>query len=113
MSSLVQEMLDKAVAKVERLPQPPWVDMRDRAWARVSEAMVRVLNEAKKMGSGKPLAALQDLAFQRALEPEAPTALHTVALWLTNTRIVAERYAQSKGPAERATLVARGLIVEK
>lgn len=114
MSALVEDMLDKAVKLVGRIKKPDWssYQLKGDDWTKVSAAMIKVLDEMRGHGAQKPLAAFQELAFERSLEPgnQGNVALQTVALWLTNTRICAEAYAKDKGDSDRRTLEQRGLI---
>jgi hypothetical protein len=113
-STLVEDMLGKAVKRVGRIKKPDWLayHLHGDHWEQVSAAMMVVLDEAKGHGAKKPLALLQELAFSKSLEPSerGSVALQTVALWLTSTRIHAESYAKDKNETDRRVLEQRGLI---
>lgn len=117
MISLAEDMLAKAVKKV-RGKQPDWKADRLHGddWAKISKEMIAVLDEMREHGSAKPLAALQELAFEKSLEPGAETnkPLQTVALWLTDSRIRIEQYTSESSfrgnpmPLEGMTVARRG-----
>jgi len=113
-STLIEDMLDKAVKQVGRIKKPDWAayHLRGDDWDKVSAAMMGVLDEAREHGAKKPLALLQELVFPRSLEHpgKESVAMQTVALWLTSTRIHAESYARDKSELDRRVLEQRGLI---
>jgi len=113
-STLIEDMLGKAVKRVGRIKKPDWsaYHLHGDDWDQVSAAMMAVLDEAKGHGAKKPLALLQELAFPRSLEQSerGSAALQTVTLWLTSTRIHAESYAKDKNEMDRRVLEQRGLI---
>jgi hypothetical protein len=117
MSTVVPDALRTAVKKVGKVKKPDWGAYRltGDLWERVSKVMVGVLNEMKGHGIGKPLAALQELAFRESVKKDAlkdkdSWPLHTVALWLTDTRILAEEYAKTKSAELKKVMVKRGLL---
>lgn len=114
MSQLVADSFDTLVSKIRRLKkQPDWFDRKmnqDKRWAQVSKHAIKVMDEMKSHGANKPLALLQDHAMEKALSSDDP-AVHTVALWLTDTRIRVDLF--SKGQEKelhRKRLVERGLM---
>lgn len=117
MSALVNDVLDQAEQAVGRIRQPAWgsFQLRDKGWERVSLSMVKALDRAKGHGMTRPLAGLQEVAFERSLQPGASTneALQTVALWLTDSRLLMEQYIQTKDADLRRLLEVRGLLKSK
>lgn len=117
MSALADDTLSQAMESMAKIKQPEWASfqLRDKSWDKVSPAMVRALDRAKGHGMNRPLAALQEIAFERALEPGASDnkALQTVALWLTDSRIWMEQYVQTKNLDLKRLLEDRGLLKTK
>jgi hypothetical protein len=115
-SELAEDMLNKAVKRVGKLRKSDW-GLRTRegrlageGWVSISEEMVKIMDEMREHGASKPLAALQELAFVRALEEKENAALQTVALWLTDSRLYAEEYARTNDPSIRKALEKRKLM---
>lgn len=114
--SLVEDMLDRAVRAAGRTKkQPDWhaQDLRSPEWDKFSVAMVKVLDEARGHGLGKPLAKLQELAFECALVQVTNKPLQSVSLWLTDSRIWMERYTGTKDAEAARLLERRGLLRPK
>lgn len=117
MSMVVQDALGKAVKKVAKLKEPDWraSQLAGGTWDKVSSIVVAALDEMKGHGVGKPLVALQELAFREALKTDAAKTkasrpLHTVALWLTDTSYWVEQFVATKDAAIKVLLEERGLI---
>lgn len=116
MSQLVDDMLERAVRAVGRTKkQPDWraEDLRGAEWERVSSAIVKVMDEAKGHGLEKPLAKLQERAFERSLVEVDNKPLQTVTLWLTSSRIILEDYVETKTPELARLLERRKLLKPK
>lgn len=119
MSTVIADTLDALVGKVSRFKEPDWnaPALSGGTWPKVSAAAVKAFDELKGHGVDRPLAALQELAFRRALKRSATEKearpLHTVALWLTDTRIKVERYGEIKSDYFREILERRGLLKKK
>lgn len=115
MSQLAADSFDSLVAKVRRLGKKPpdWRDRlmnKDKRWAGVAKAAIKVMDEMKGHGEGRPLASLQDHAFHAALESDDP-AVKTAAFWLTDTRLRVEMFsAGMEKEFHRKRLVERGLM---
>jgi hypothetical protein len=119
-STVVSDGLQKATKRVSKSRNVDWMayQLAGEPWERVSKIMVGVLDEMKGHGVGKPLASLQELAMKEALKNDAgkdkdSRAIHTVALWLTDTRILAEQYAEAKGDRLRKIMERRGLLKKR
>jgi hypothetical protein len=116
MSAVVTDALQKVVKRVAKGKEPDWkaFQLRGDAWDRISKIVLKEFDEMKGHGVGRPLAALQELAFKEALKVDATTQasrpLHTVALWLTDTRIHAEQYTETKCDRARRIMEQRGLL---
>ena len=110
-----EDMLRQACTKVGRLDEPDWKShqLQGDAWGAVSKAMVKVLDELKGHGVGKPLSKLQELAFEQSLESPGDRSIQTVALWLTDSRLWLEKYIASKDAGLREMLERRGLVKPK
>jgi hypothetical protein len=119
MSAIVEDTLEKVVKRVSRAKEPDWdrIDTASGAWEKVSSVIVKGLDEMKGHGVERPLAALQELAFREALKHSAQEKpyrpLHTVALWLTDSRIRIEQYAETKSDWLRNVLERRYLLKKK
>ena len=119
MSAIVEDILEKVVKRVSRAKEPDWdrIDTVSGSWEKVSSVIVKGLDEMKGHGVERPLAALQELAFRKALKHSAQEKtyrpLHTVALWLTDSRIRVEQYAETKSDWLRGVLERRYLLKKK
>lgn len=120
MSMVARDTLDRAVRQVGKLKEPDWKAFRLRGveWDNVSQVIVRWLDDMKGHGVAKPLAALQEVAFRKSLKVDATQKkgsrpLHTVALWLTDTRIWIERFTETKSGEAKRVLEQRGLFKQK
>jgi hypothetical protein len=119
MSTVVADTLDGLIKRVSRLKEPDWnaPELSGGTWPKVSAAAIKALDEAKGHGVDRPLAALQEMAFHRAMKKDAhgkeARPLHTVALWLTDTRIKVERYGETKSDYFRGVLERRGVLKKK
>lgn len=123
MSILVPDTLRETVKKVSKLKEPDWGHrLPGKEWEKISPVIVKALGKLKDHGAEKPLATLQELAFVKSLEVESALktkdkvvrALHTVALWLTDTRIYAEAYYADRDDEDAvAVLQRRGVLRQK
>jgi len=120
MSTVVSDALRKVVGKVKKGKKPDWnsYQLQSAGWERISKIIVDALDEIKGHGVDRPLATLQELAFTESLKADSAEnkktwPLHTVALWLTNTRMLANQYTETKNDDLKEVMKKRGLLKVK
>lgn len=91
--------------RVSNMPVPNRSDERmdSDEWVSVGQKMVRVMKWCRKRGLEKPLAPLQEHAFQKSLLTTDRSA-HTVALWFTRARIYLDAFVAIRKSKEGDTL---------
>lgn len=121
MSQVVSDALDEAVKRVSKVKKLDWKapGLQGDRWDAVSRIMLKIFDGMKGDGVKKPLAALQELAFKKslkfdALKDKSSRPLHSVALWLTDTRGWTEVFVNNKDNyLAREILTTRGLLKKK
>ena len=121
-TALVDDTFRGLIKKLKRRKHQPWQKSEDHTWSRpfrgddwgkVSKMVVAALETMKDEGMQRPLGPLQLRAFEASLKTSEP-AVHTLALWLTDTRIRVDMLRTSPGDTWiRATLLERGMQLKE
>lgn len=104
--------------------QPSWngtwtepFDFGSKGWAEIGKRILRAMDNLADRGIGSPLAKLQAVALAGSLKDGADPAAHTIALWLTDTRLRIEALKSPGHKMERGALKdvlrSRGVMKKK